>query len=278
MTPHMHLYVLASGSKGNAAVVAGPTGSVLVDCGISRKALHERADEVGCDLERVEAILVTHEHSDHTSGLRVVCNHFSGPVYTTAGTATGRKSLSDLSFTLVDHDVTLEVGGMRIQAFPTSHDVNDPMGFRFEVRGATDLGDDEMLDAIGWVTDTGYLTDEALDVLYGCRILGLEANHDRTMLSTGPYPYYLKTRIASESGHLSNEQAAAALPQLISHDTETIIALHISQENNRPSLAVRALAEATGAAAANDTFTEARTANGLLSICAGAQDRPLAVW
>ena len=278
MTPYMHLYVLASGSKGNAAVVAGPEGSLLIDCGISRKALHERADEAGCDLSDVRAILVTHEHGDHTAGLRVICNHFDGPVFATAGTATGRKGLVQLPFTLIDHDEVLELCGMRVQAFPTSHDVNDPMCFRFEVRGQDELGDDQVLDAIGWATDTGYLTDEALDALYGCRILGLEANHDKRMLETGPYPYYLKTRIASASGHLSNEQSAKALPFLVTRDTETVIALHISQENNRPSLAVRALAESVGATAANDTFTEARTSDGLLSICAGAQDRPLAVW
>lgn len=276
MTPHLHLYVLASGSKGNAAVVDGPDGSVLIDCGLSRKRLHERADEVGCDLSRVRAILVTHEHGDHTSGLSVICNHFDGPVYATAGTATGRRHLGSLPFSLVDHDCALDVAGIHIQAFPTSHDVNDPMCFRFEVRG-TDQ-DDEALDAIGWVTDTGYLTDEALDALYGCRILGIEANHDPQMLRTGPYPAFLKARVAGESGHLSNEQAAQALPTLVTRDTETVVALHLSQENNRPSLAVRALAAAIGAETTNATGTEARTADGLLSICAGAQDRPLMVW
>lgn len=278
MTPHMHLYVLASGSKGNAAVVEGPEGSVLVDCGISRKMLRERADEAGCDLSRVEAILLTHEHSDHTKGLRVVCNHFDGPVFTTPGTAGGRRNLSELSFTLVDHDATLELCGMRIQAFPTAHDVNDPMGFRFETRGRTQTEDDGVLDAIGWATDTGHLTDQALDALYGCRILGIESNHDPRMLANGPYPAYLKARISSSYGHLSNEQAAEAVPHLVTRDTETVVALHLSQENNRPSLAVRALAQALGAEAANTTFTEARTPDGMLTICAGAQDAPLVVW
>ncbi len=278
MTPQMHLYVLASGSKGNAAVVEGPEGSVLVDCGISRKMLRERADEAGCDLSRVEAILLTHEHSDHTKGLRVVCNHFDGPVFTTAGTAGGRRNLSELSFTLVNHDATLELCGMRIQAFPTAHDVNDPMGFRFETRGRTQTEDDGVLDAIGWATDTGHLTDQALDALYGCRILGIESNHDPRMLAKGPYPAYLKARISSSYGHLSNEQAAEAVPHLVTRDTETVVALHLSQENNRPSLAVRALAQALGAEAANTTFTEARTPDGMLTICAGAQDAPLVVW
>lgn len=278
MTPHIHLYILASGSKGNAAVVEGPQGSVLIDCGISRRALHARADEVGCDLDRVVAILLTHEHGDHTSGLSVICNHFDGPLYTTAGTATGKRHLATLPFTLVDHDAVLYLAGMRVQAFPTSHDVNDPMCFRFEVRGQGETGDDELLDALGWVTDTGYLTDEALDALYGCRILGIEANHDVRMLATGPYPGFLKRRVAGKRGHLSNEQAAQALPILVTPATETVVALHLSQENNRPSLAVRTLAAVVGAETVNATFTEARTPDGLLTVCASAQDRPLAVW
>lgn len=278
MTPHLHLHVLASGSKGNAAVIEGPTGSVLIDCGLSRKRLLERAAEAGCDMSRIEAILVTHEHSDHVAGLRVVCNHFDGPLYATAGTVSGRKGLSDLPFSLIDHDETLDIAGMRIQAFPTSHDVNDPMGFRFEVRGTSDVSSDEVLDAIGWVTDTGYLRDEALDALYGCRILGIEANHDPRMLAKGPYPAYLKARVGGATGHLSNAQAAEALPGLVTHDTETVIALHLSEENNRPSVAVRTLAESVGAEAIDSTFTEARTADGLLTICAAAQHRALTVW
>lgn len=277
MTPLIHLFLLASGSKGNAIVVEGPEGSVLVDCGISRKALHQRADEVGCDLSRVVAILVTHEHGDHTSGLSVVCNHFDGPLFATAGTASGKRHLMSLPFTLIDHDATLELAGMHVTAFPTSHDVNDPMCFRFEVRSSNGP-DAEILDAVGWVTDTGYVTDAALDALYGCRILGIEANHDRRMLLSGPYPSFLKSRVAGDHGHLSNDQAAEVLPALVTRDTETVIALHLSQENNRPSIAVRTLATAVGAQAANDAFTEARTPNGLLSICAAGQDRPLVVW
>ncbi|MBR3313493.1 MAG: MBL fold metallo-hydrolase [Atopobiaceae bacterium] len=277
MTPHIHLHVLASGSKGNAAVVEGPTGSVLVDCGISRKRLLERARETGCDLTRIEAILVTHEHSDHTSGLPVVFRYFGVPLVATAGTATGRTSLADLPFTLVDHDATLNFGGMHIRAFPTSHDVNDPMCFRFEVRDENGP-DDELLDAVAWATDTGYLTDEALDALYGCRILGIEANHDPRMLATGRYPSWLKARVASERGHLSNAQAAEALPTLITHHTETVVAMHLSEENNRPSIAIRTLAEAMGAQPVNSTYTEARTSDGLLSICAAAQHHALSIW
>ncbi|MGN0055469.1 MAG: MBL fold metallo-hydrolase [Atopobiaceae bacterium] len=272
MTPCIHLYVLASGSKGNAAVVAGPTGSVLVDCGISRRALHQRADQVGCDLDRVQAILVTHEHADHTDGLSVVMNHFDGPIYATAGTAAGRKFLAHIPFQLVDHDATLQLGGMQVQCFGTSHDVNDPMCFRFSVQ------DGNQDDALGWVTDTGYLSDRALDLLYGCRILGIESNHDPRMLQTGPYPGFLKQRIASDIGHLSNDQAADALRDLVTPQTETVVGLHLSQENNRPSLACRTLAAAVGAQQANDTFTEARTPDGTLSVCVASQEVPMEVY
>ena len=268
MTPQIHLHILASGSKGNAAVVEGPTGSVLIDCGISRRALMNRAAELGVDMDRVEAVLLTHEHADHVSGLSVFCNHFDGPMYATAGTASGRKYLCEMPFTLVGHSDVLELGGMRVQCFPTSHDVNDPMGFCFATAD----------DAVGYCTDTGVLTPEAADALAGARILALESNHDKKMLANGPYPGFLKARVGGEKGHLSNDQAAEALRKLVGPDTETVIAMHLSAENNRPSICVRTLAEAVGAVSANDTFTEARTPDGRLTICAAGQDWPLSVW
>lgn len=244
MTPQMRLYVLASGSKGNAAVVEGPTGSVLVDCGLSRRELHRRADLVGCDLSRVSAILLTHEHSDHASGLSVICKHFDGPVYATAGTAAARSFLQRLPLQPIAHDCTLEAGGMRLQAFPLSHDVADPMCFRFEV-----ISDGRVADAIAWATDTGVLTAQAITHLKGCRILGIEANHDPQMLATGPYPYYLKARVKGKTGHLSNEQAAEVLPRLITTDTETVVAMHISEKNNTPELVRDALERVVGESA-----------------------------
>ena len=268
MTPQIHLHVLASGSKGNAAVVEGPEGSILVDCGISRRSLLQRADELGVDMGRVSAVLLTHDHSDHVKGLSVFCTHFDGELYATAGTAGARKYLSELPFVLVGHSDSFEVAGMRVQAFPTFHDVPDPMGFRFETAD----------DALGYCTDTGHLGEEAMAALHGVRILALESNHDEHMLACGPYPGYLKARVAGPTGHLSNAQAGEALRQLATDDTETVVAMHLSQENNRPSVCVRTLAAAMGAEAANDAFTEARTPDGHLTICAAAQDWPMTVW
>ena len=276
MTPRMHLHILASGSKGNAAVVEGPEGSVLIDCGISRRELLRRANVLGCDMDRVTHVIVTHEHSDHVRGLPVFCNHFEGEVLATAGTAGGSRSLAQVPFTLVTHEQTMELAGMVVSTFPTSHDVADPFGLRFSV--ANEDGEPE--DAIAWCTDTGYLTPEALGLLRGARILGIESNHDVQMLAHGPYPAYLRARVGGDSGHLSNAQAADALPLLVTQDTETVVALHLSEKNNTPGLCVRTLAQAMGASvlADEDGRPEARTPDGLLTICAASQTEPLTIW
>ena len=270
MTPEIHLHVLASGSKGNAIVVEGPGGLVLVDCGVSRRSLLARAGELGLDIGRVAAVVLTHEHRDHVGGLTVFCNHFEGPLVATAGTVGARDYLSALPFTLVGHSDELELAGMRVRTFPTSHDVADPVGLRFSTEH----------DALGLCTDTGELGPEALDALRDVRILGLESNHDERMLATGPYPAYLRARVAGPTGHLSNAQAAAALAELVGPDTECVVALHLSQENNRSSVCVRTLAEAVGAepVAGEDGRPEARTPDGRLTICCAAQDWPLTVW
>ena len=270
MTPQIHLHVLASGSKGNASIVEGPGGSVLVDCGISRRALLGRAEELGVDVSRVVAVVLTHEHSDHVGGLSVFCNRFDGPLFATAGTVAARRYLTELPFTLVGHEDELELAGMRVRTFPTSHDVADPIGLRFSTAD----------DALGFCTDTGELGEKALEALTDTRILALESNHDERMLATGDYPAYLKARVGGPTGHLSNAQAAEAIARLVGPDTETVVAMHLSQENNRPSLCVRTLAEAVGAevGANEDGRPEARTPDGRLTICCSAQDWPLSVW
>lgn len=270
----IHLHVLASGSKGNAALVEGPDGMVLIDCGVSRKCLVERANELGVDTGGIAAVLFTHEHSDHVSGASVFCRRFEGPIIATAGTVRARDYLARLPFDFVSSHDVFGLAGMVVHTFPTSHDVADPFGLRFSVVDE----DGVERDALGWCTDTGRLTDEAYELLHGVRILGLESNHDGGMLRTGPYPAFLKARVGGDYGHLSNEQSAAAVPELITEDSEALVALHLSEENNRPSLAVRALAAAVGAEASNATFTEARTPDGRLVVRAAAQNRPLSVW
>ena len=268
MTPEIHLHILASGSKGNATLVEGPCGLVLIDCGISRKRLLERARELGVSIDDVCAVLITHEHADHVSGLSVFARRFSGPLFATAATVATRSYLTELPFELVGHSDSFELAGMRVQCFPTSHDVADPMCFRFSTAH----------DAMGYCTDTGVLTREARDALAGVRLLALESNHDPQMLKSGPYPAFLKQRVGGSLGHLSNAQTAGALTELVGPNTEVVIGMHLSQENNRPSLAVRAMAAAVGAKAANSSFTEARTPDGRLTVCTASQDVPMSIW
>ena len=272
MTPQIHLHILASGSKGNASIVEGPDGLVLIDDGLSRRELLRRASELGIDAERICCVIVTHEHSDHTSGLSVWCRRWQGRLIATAGTAGGRKYLTELPFELVESTDEFEVAGMRVRTFPTSHDVADPFGLRF------DCGEGACADALGYCTDTGMLGKRACRLLSGVRILALESNHDEQMLKSGPYPAHLKERVAGSCGHLSNAQAAEALRELVGEDTETVVAMHLSQENNRASIAVRTLAAAVDAQPVNDTFTEARTKDGALTICAAGQDKPMSIW
>ena len=133
-------------------------------------------------------------------------------------------------------------------------------------------------DAVGICTDTGVLTPEAARALAGMRILALESNHDEAMLRCGPYPAYLKARVAGERGHLSNAQAAAALPSLVARETEAVVAMHLSQENNRPSVAVRCLAAAVGAEPQDALGVHAATPDGRLRVLAAAQDAPVSVF
>lgn len=263
----LRLHVLASGSKGNAVVVEGPEGAILVDCGVSCRSLTQRADALGLDMGRVRALVLTHEHSDHVAGVTVFRNRFDVPVYATEGTMSARSYLERLDYEAVGHLDEWRVAGIRVRSFPTSHDVADPIGLRFDCDG----------DSVGLCTDTGLLGDAAREALRDARVLALESNHDERMLANGPYPAFLKRRVGGPGGHLSNAQAADALADLVGGRTEEVVAMHVSQKNNRPSTAVRTLAEALGAEAANATFTEAATPDGRVTIRVAGQDRPMTV-
>ena len=267
----LHLHVLGSGSKGNCALVEGPEGLIMIDDGFSRREVLSRMHELDLDETRVRALILTHEHTDHTSGIAVWCKKFPCELYASVGTPASRKSLDGLAFhEFVPGDV-LTIAGVTVETFPTSHDVVNPIGMRFSCAG----------DALGFATDTGVLTPGALKLLADVRILAIESNHDIPMLRTGSYPRVLQDRIASPSGHLSNGQTASALPDLVTTRTEHVIAMHISQENNRPSLAVRAMAEALGATPDNELGSSAtlvRPDGSELHIRSAGQNRPVTLW
>lgn len=262
----MHLHVLASGSKGNASIIESDTTCVLVDCGISCKRLKERAQMCGIDLHNISAVFLTHEHADHINGLPVFLKNFNVPVFATAQTMQAHKKLQGLPYHEITHSEHFEYRDIHVQAFQTFHDVCDPVGYCFH----------EQDDSIGICTDTGVVGNEATDALRGVRILALEANHDEKMLKTGDYPAYLKRRIASNHGHLSNAQTAEFLPKIANYTTEAIVAMHLSHENNRPSLAIKACAQALGANPCDTTFTKARMANGC-TIQPASQEIPVSI-
>ena len=272
--PHctqLHLHILGSGSKGNCALVEGPCGLIMIDAGFSRRETLRRMHELDLDEGRVAALLITHEHGDHVKGASVWCKRFDGTLHASLGTPGTRDALAELPFEEFPPGAALDIAGVQVQTFPTLHDVLNPVGFRFDCGG----------DAIGFATDTGALTPGALRYLHDVRILALESNHDVPMLRTGSYPRYLQDRIISERGHLSNAQAAEALPSLVTERTEQLVAMHISQENNRPSLAVRAWAEALGAQLDDElgsSATLARDGAPAVRIRAAGQNRPITIW
>ena len=261
----LKLHVLASGSKGNCALVEGPQGLVMIDAGLSRRETLARMHALGLDEGDVRALLVTHEHSDHVRGMPVWCKRFRGPVFASEGTLEARQSLEGIAAESFSPGDALDIAGMHIETFSTSHDVVNPVGFRFSYHG----------DSIAFATDTGILTPESLALLGDARILALESNHDVSMLKQGEYPAHLKARILSEKGHLSNAQTAEVVPQLVSERTEHVVAMHLSQDNNRPSLAVRAIAAALDAELLDEVGTQAALDG--LHIRAVGQNRPISV-
>lgn len=267
----MHLHILGSGSKGNCALIEGPAGFIMIDNGFSRREVLRRMGMLGIDASAVRGLIVTHEHSDHVKGLPVWCKHFTGPLFASVGTPKARASLNGLPFHEFAPGDELTIANISVQTFATSHDVVNPVGLRFSCEG----------DTIGIMTDTGIVPPEALRALCDVRVLALESNHDVPMLRTGSYPRYLQDRIASDLGHLSNDQAADAARVLVSDRTEALVAMHISQENNRPSLAVRALANALGSPLDDELGSSSTLERGSaapLRIRAAGQNRPLTIW
>lgn len=266
----LHLHVLGSGSKGNCALVEGPQGLIMIDDGFSRKEVLSRMHALGLDEHDVRALLLTHEHTDHVKGISVWCRAFEVELYASAGTPETRKNLRELPFCEFVPGISFEVAGVTVETFSTSHDVVNPVGFRFSCQG----------DAIAYATDTGTLSTSALSTLGGARIIALESNHDVPMLRTGPYPRYLQDRILSDCGHLSNAQAADVAQRIVTPTTEQLVAMHISQENNRPSLAVRSFAEALGASLDDELGSSAtleRAGGQSLHIRAAGQNRPISI-
>ena len=229
----LRVVFLGSGSGGNATAVTDGTTTLLIDCGFSAREVARRMCAAGLSPDGVEAILLTHEHSDHLRGVEVFARRHSCKVHATRGTrrAAGLDAIGSEVITLVPGDESV-VGSLTVVTFRTSHDAAEPVGFRIETAGGK---------RFGLATDTGVLTPETAEALAEVDLLGIESNHDPSMLENGPYPSFLKRRIRSAQGHLSNPDAADALDRLVSSRLRHVFALHRSDTNNTASLAKRVL-------------------------------------
>lgn len=229
---HLLFSPLFSGSSGNAVYVGNEDGAIIVDAGMSASTIINEMTATGLDPLSVKAIVVTHEHSDHTQGLGPLARKLKVPVYATQGTweGIGKRAgkLDPLNKRVIERGVDFYVDDINIMPFATPHDARESCGYVFtfgsvKASVATDLGN---LKA-GW-----------LEYILGSDIVLLESNYDPDMLIAGPYPYELKIRIKGRHGHLSNTDAGEAAVKLVESGTGTIILGHLSKENNVPELAL----------------------------------------
>lgn len=233
---------LASGSSGNCQFIESENTRLLVDAGMSGKYIKLSLETINVKIESIDGILLTHEHADHISGLGVLMRKFKIPAYITYKTWEAVSSkIGEVSADLLHLYETIDdivIGDIRVKGTKITHDAVDPLCYTF-------THDD---CKIGIATDLGAITDDVIEQFKDCDLLMIESNHDIEMLKVGPYPMYLKRRILSELGHLSNEDAGYIAKEIVRYGTaKNILLAHLSKDNNFPDLAfetVRGILEA----------------------------------
>ncbi|MBQ9748209.1 MAG: MBL fold metallo-hydrolase [Clostridia bacterium] len=239
-------YTLYSGSSGNAVYVRSSDTEILIDAGVSARAVENGLRAVGSSLSNIQAIFVTHEHSDHTKGLEVISKKHHIPTHMTDPSARAlirdpRASLLGDLYLHPQTGFTVRLGNTTVHAFPTPHDSAAAVGYSVEYR--SDNGETEKF---ALATDIGHVSDVILQELSGADSVVIEANHDVEMLLSGPYPYHLKRRILSDRGHLSNESSAELAAYLARRGTKNFVLGHLSKENNYPPTAEAVVRAALG--------------------------------
>ncbi|MCR5717118.1 MAG: MBL fold metallo-hydrolase [Lachnospiraceae bacterium] len=229
----MRMCSIASGSSGNCIYVGSDTTHLLIDTGISGKRVEAGVNSLDLDMRDIDAVLVTHEHADHISGLGVLARKYSIPIYCTRGTRDAILqdpkcgTIDEDLFEVIAADEKYVIKDLNIHPFHISHDAADPVAYR--------ICHGKQKCAV--CTDLGVYNDYIIDNLRGLDAVLLEANHDVHMLEVGPYPYPLKRRILGERGHLSNESSGKLLCNILHDDMKAIVLGHLSQQNNLPELA-----------------------------------------
>ena len=226
----MNVKVFASGSSGNCALLSDRDTHILLDAGISARRIRQSLLDAGLELQELNGVLITHEHSDHVSGLKTLLKYAEIPIlapHTVAARLCGAVPEAVDHMRVIPTLSPVRVGALTVTAFHTPHDTDESVGYRVEGRGTFALA-----------TDMGHVTEEVLAGLLGADTVLIESNHDLDMLRDGPYPLYLKRRILSDQGHLSNADCARLARKLAEAGTGKIILGHLSRENNRPALAL----------------------------------------
>ena len=224
---------LASGSKGNCHYVSDGENYLLVDAGLNGKKVDNKLFELEVDPRKLSGIIISHEHRDHVSGAGVLSRKYDIPIYANRGTWEGMmpiiSKVDKNNIKIFRTDKTFRIGNFIIHPYSISHDANDPVGFSIENQGVK----------ISITTDLGCINQVILEKVKGSNLVVLESNHDVDMLKVGKYPYFLKRRILSDEGHLSNEAAGDAILQLIKQNVNSFLLAHLSKENNFPELALQ---------------------------------------
>ncbi len=219
---------LSSGSAGNAYWFESDGTAILVDAGLGTRETKKRLESVGRNIEKLSAIVLTHEHSDHIHGAERIARKYQIPIYLTRGTLNASRIDTEETKTIIfENDTHFTIGELQVHARRTIHDAADPACFVIEARDGT---------RVGLASDLGHVNQEVVRHLSGCDGLFFEANHDLDMLRMGTYPWSLKRRIMSRFGHLSNDDSVNAVQRMLGSELKTLCMIHLSQKNNHESI------------------------------------------
>jgi phosphoribosyl 1,2-cyclic phosphodiesterase len=230
--------MLASGSRGNCALVSSSSTRILVDAGISCREIFKRMKSLGEDPHSLSAVVITHEHCDHIYGVATLAKKLNIPVFMTGATYQHwQRAMRDENgvkpkierFEQFESGHTFHVGDIAVKPFTIPHDAVDPVGFTFRAEGVK----------VGIATDLGYIPASVRDHLRGCDVLVMESNHDVEMLRVGPYPWSVKQRVMSRVGHLSNLALADFFTNDYDNNATFVVLAHLSEQNNHPEIARR---------------------------------------
>lgn len=226
----MKICVLASGSKGNSTFIETNETHILVDLGTSSLYVEKKLKEIDIDPSTISAIILTHAHVDHISGIKVFMKKYNPKLYLTEKMFHEVSAIFEINnYEIIDGD--FNINDIRINVFKTSHDADDSNGYVISNNNRS----------LVYVTDTGYINQKYNKLLKNRNLYIMESNHDVKMLMEGSYPYHIKQRILGDRGHLSNKDSAYYLSNYVGNETKTIILIHLSHDNNDPSIALNTL-------------------------------------